>query len=445
MTTQIDAVGFARASTENEAIIGSDGRLRATALREMCLALGADDVGFVSIDRAEIAPERDGILEAFPATRSLIAFVARMRRDNIRSPLRSLANLEFHAVNDQVTETSQRIVDTLTDAGARAVHTAMGFPMEASRWPGKIWVLSHKVVAEAAGLGKMGIHRNVIHPKLGSFVFLGTVLVDREIDEESRPLDFNSCLTCKLCVAACPVGAISPEGDFNFSSCYTHNYREFMGGFVDWVESVAGAKDAPSYRARVRDDETVSMWQSLAYGPNYKAAYCVAVCPAGEDVIAPFRDDRGAFVEEIVRPLQRKEETVYVLPNSDAERHVRKRFPHKLARVVSNGTRPATVRGFLDALPHFFQSAAAEGLDARYHFTFTGDERATATVEIQSGRLRVLDGHVGAPDLRVRADARAWLRFLRREVSIVRLLLARRVRLRGAARLLVAFGRCFPV
>lgn len=26
---------------------------------------------------------------------------------------------------------------------------------------------------------------------------------------------------------------------FNFSSCYTHNYREFMGGFADWVETIA--------------------------------------------------------------------------------------------------------------------------------------------------------------------------------------------------------------
>jgi ferredoxin len=34
-------------------------------------------------------------------------------------------------------------------------------------------------------------------------------------------------LECRLCVAACPVGAISNEGGFNFLSCYTHNYREY--------------------------------------------------------------------------------------------------------------------------------------------------------------------------------------------------------------------------
>ena len=61
------------------------------------------------------------------------------------------------------------------------------------------------------------------------------------------------------------------------------------------------------------------MWQSLSFGANYKAAYCLAVCPAGEDVIRPFLDDRAGFLEEVVRPLQDKEETIYVVAGSDAE------------------------------------------------------------------------------------------------------------------------------
>ena len=51
----------------------------------------------------------------------------------------------------------------------------MGFPMEMDRFPGKIWVVSHKRVAVAAGLGRMGIHRNVIHPngpRKNNFPFL---------------------------------------------------------------------------------------------------------------------------------------------------------------------------------------------------------------------------------------------------------------------------------
>ncbi len=52
------------------------------------------------------------------------------------------------------------------------------FPMEMDRFPGKVWVVSHKPVAVAAGLGHMGIHRLVIHPKFGNFIALGTILID---------------------------------------------------------------------------------------------------------------------------------------------------------------------------------------------------------------------------------------------------------------------------
>jgi epoxyqueuosine reductase QueG len=62
----------------------------------------------------------------------------------------------------------------------------------------RIWVVSHKPVAVAAGMGHMGIHRNVIHPRFGNFILLGTILVGAEISEYSRQLDYNPCPECKL-------------------------------------------------------------------------------------------------------------------------------------------------------------------------------------------------------------------------------------------------------
>ena len=68
-----------------------------------------------------------------------------------------------------------------------------------------------------------------------------------------------------------------------------------MGGFGDWVEQIADAESGLDLRRKVTRQETVSTWQSLAFGPNYKAAYCLSVCPAGEDVIGPFKSDRRVF------------------------------------------------------------------------------------------------------------------------------------------------------
>jgi Fe-S-cluster-containing hydrogenase component 2 len=209
--------------------------------------------------------------------------------------------------------------------------------MEMDRFPGRIWVVAHKPVAVAAGLGVMGIHRNVIHPRFGNFILLGTILVDTEISSYGQPLDYSPCLECKLCVAACPVGAIGKDGAFDFFACSTHNYREFMGGFTDWAQTIADSSDADEFRSRVSDSENASMWQSLSFKPNYKAAYCLAVCPAGEEVIEPYLDDRKEFMDRVLKPLQDKRETLYVLPNSAAKAYAEKRFPHKPVKVVDGG------------------------------------------------------------------------------------------------------------
>ena len=418
--------------------------LDAEWLRKLCLDAGADDVGLVEIERPALADQRDDILQIFPQARSLISVVVRMNREPIRSPARSVANLEFHHAGDRVNSITWTIVKALEARGVRAQNPSMGFPMEMDRFPGKIWVVSHKPIAVAAGLGQMGIHRNVIHPKFGNFILLGTIVLDHEINAYDTPIAYNPCLECKLCVAACPTGAIGADGHFDFSACYTHNYREFMGGFTDWVERIADSPNAKAYRRKVNDAESTSMWQSLSFGANYKAAYCLAVCPAGEEVIAPFLADRKSFTTDVVTPLQKKIEPVYVVPGSDAESHVTKRFPQKTVTRVGNGLRPRSIDQFLAGLPNAFQRGRAAGLDATYHFTFTGAETRQATITIREKTIRVLDGHIGQPQLRIMADSRVWLRFIRKEGSLVWALLTRKIRLKGSPRLLMAFGNCFP-
>ena len=417
--------------------------ISARELRELALAAGADDVGFVAIGRPELDDQRSDILRAFPATRTLLSIVVRMNREPVRSVNRSLANAEFHESTDEVNEVCRAIVRQLEDRGLRASNPAAGFPMEMSQFPGKVWAVSHKPVAVAAGLGQMGIHRNVIHPKYGNFILLGTVLLGFELDQESKPIQYNPCLSCKLCVAACPVGAIKPDGQFDPSACLTHNYREFMNGFTDWVENIADSRNALEYRQKVTDSETASMWQSLSFGANYKAAYCLAVCPAGEDVISPFLQDRAGFVQEQLKPLQQKTETIYVVPESDAEEYVARKFPHKTIKRVS-GVRPTSIKGFLSSMHIVFQAGRSAGLDAVYHFTFHGSEEAQATVTIRDQKLKVEEGLVGTADCAITADAATWIGFLRKEKSIVWAIIRRKVRVKGRFALLPAFGKCFP-
>src|ERR1700730_58477 len=89
--------------------------LDAAWLRQLCLDCGADDAGLVELSRPTLDDQRDDILRAFPPTRTLLGFVCRMNREPIRSPARSVANLEFHHAGDHVNEVARQVVATLDE------------------------------------------------------------------------------------------------------------------------------------------------------------------------------------------------------------------------------------------------------------------------------------------------------------------------------------------
>lgn len=241
------------------------------------------------------------------------------------------------------------------------------------------------------------------------------------------------------------VGIRSPEGREEFRRLF-ESAIDVPGPATEFIGSVA--KDhAIHLVVGVVEREGGTLYctaLSLSFGANYKAAYCLSACPAGEDVIGPYLTDKAAHLREIVRPLQEKQETVYVVPGSDAEEHVARRFPLKTIKRVGSGLRPRTIQRFLSGLPLVFQPGKAAKLKAVFHFTFTGKEPKEATVTIREGTLQVQDGHHGEADLRVTADSETWLGFLAKERSLLWALLRRRIRIKGSPKLLVAFGKCFP-
>ncbi|MBL8680415.1 MAG: SCP2 sterol-binding domain-containing protein [Myxococcales bacterium] len=421
--------------------------ISAETLRQWAIEAGADDAAAVSLEHPELEEERAPVRKAFAAARSLVSIVVKMHADNVRSPARSVANNEFHHAGDRANEVARALVERIAAAGHRALNPAMAFPMEMDDFPGRTWIVSHKRVAVAGQLGRMGLHRNVIHPRFGSFIVLATVLTSVPVDEATAALDFNPCIDCKLCVAACPVGAIEADGAFRFSACLDHNYREFMSGFGDLLEEAVESRDRHELRERVPLSEMASMWQSLAYRPNYKAAYCIAVCPAGDDVIGPFVENRAKFKTEVLAPLTERKETVYVVEGSDAEAHAARRFPHKRVRRVRSSLRATSVAGLFRAMPLIFQRGPAKGWKGTFHFELTDRDASVhrATVRIEDGALSVDPTQlVGEANVTVRGDAQSWLDVVSKKRNPVLLVLRGKLSIRGDRSLLDRFAKCFP-
>ncbi len=70
-----------------------------------------------------------------------------LNRENVRSPARSVANVEFHHAGDEIDNIARKVVRELESRGVRALNPALGFPMEAQDFPEKCWIISHKPIA----------------------------------------------------------------------------------------------------------------------------------------------------------------------------------------------------------------------------------------------------------------------------------------------------------
>lgn len=294
----------------------------ADAIRQICLETGADEVGLVEVGRPELAQERQGILQLYPSTQTIISLSRALNRENMQSPARSSANGEFRRAEEDLARISGEILRHLNDQGIRGVVLNPGFPMDMNRWPGKTWDVSHKTIAVEAGIGVMGLNRLVLSPRLGSTILLNTILIKAQMDHYDHRLEQDPCLKCRLCAAVCPVGAVKKDGAFDFLACATHSYRDLSGAF-DWAEAMLSSQNLETYRGRFQDRETMSLWQSLLFGFNHKCGYCQAVCPAGAAGASPYLTDKKAYVQQVVRPLQERPEPVYVVAGSQAESRVR--------------------------------------------------------------------------------------------------------------------------
>jgi epoxyqueuosine reductase QueG len=418
--------------------------LKSEQIKQSALDAGVDDVGLIDISRDTLTDIRQDLLDTMPGAQTVLVLLFRVNQNHLRSLAHSVADYEFKQVWTDANHIARQLAIQLGQNGVKALNMPAGFPYESGRWPGKIWLTCDKVFAVEAGLGHMGLNRLVLHPKYGAAVILGSILLSASCDEYDQHLDFNPCIECGLCLKVCPVGAIRKTNDFDFVACYSHNYRERLGGFQNWVEQVVDSKNHADYRRRVADPETISMWQNLSIGAQTRCDRCMAVCPAGENAIGEFLNDSKAYTTQYLKKFRELVETIYVVKGSDAEQHVESNFPAKRAKTISNGVRPVSAEVFLESLPLVFQPGQSEGLNAVFHFSFTGEENLEGTVSIHTRSLTVQKGLQGKADLHVTADSQTWVRFLAKDTNLLKALLSRKIKIKGPPKLMMAFAKCFP-
>lgn len=186
-------------------------------LTDMALAHGWDYCGFADLTsfHTYLNSFCGPFIKQFPRAVSLVIRLSNAVVDNIeeqeRDKILSFHNYNYYAIDYLQDTGTAKMANYLERSGWRAYPVPASYGVYQERLAA---LVSHKLVARAAGLGWIGKNGLFLTTHEGPRVRLASILTDAPL-KTGQPME-SACHNCRICQLACPAGAIKGR-EFNES------------------------------------------------------------------------------------------------------------------------------------------------------------------------------------------------------------------------------------
>ena len=266
-------------------------------IKELCIKAGADKIGIADADKAVGSSQgHANPKNILPAARSIIVLALKYPDSSIECKHSDeLIHANFVAVqqamNTELVRIGYKLSRFLEKLGYDSIPIAPDIPREESR---NIWVgaISHKYVAQLAGLGEIGLANLFLTPEWGPRVNLCCILTDAPLQPDGPKLVDKVCTKCNKCIEACPTRALAsdnyPPFNYNLNRCLWATFGFYRLTKVeeppdDWIGAKPSANIVlPKYEEKYPQIRIFENWASRM-GDFPQCIACMAACPIGKE------------------------------------------------------------------------------------------------------------------------------------------------------------------
>ena len=169
--------------------------------------------------------ERGNIFNYFPEAKSVISVGLNYYVGKNQNDLHSDYKFSNYAWGDDYHNVLKKRLFELLDWIKRSSNKVKGLAcVDTAPVMEKVW-------AREAGLGWIGKHTNLITKDYGSWIFLGELILDIELDYD-LPFNEDLCGSCTACLDSCPTDAIDSY-KIDAKKCISYLTIEHRGEFED--------------------------------------------------------------------------------------------------------------------------------------------------------------------------------------------------------------------